>query len=61
MRCTFTSVILLLLASSLALAAPDSPPPSPERFDWDLAGQIAVQAGGRVKPLDSYARELVKS
>ena len=27
-------------------------------FDWNLAGRIAVQSGGRVKPLDTFAREL---
>ena len=28
-------------------------------FDWSTAGKIAVQSGGRVKPLDTFARELV--
>lgn len=30
-----------------------------EEFNWNLAGQIAVQDGGRIKPLDTFARELV--
>lgn len=37
----------------------------PERaldgFDWNLAGRIAVQSNGRIKPLDSFAREVVTS
>lgn len=31
-----------------------------EAFDWKTAGHIAVQHGGRVKPLDTFARELVQ-
>ncbi|MBK6910274.1 MAG: cytochrome c biogenesis protein CcsA [bacterium] len=47
------SIILtaLLLNLSAALAADD--------FNWSRAGQIIVQDGGRLKPLDTFARELV--
>ncbi|NUO19609.1 cytochrome c biogenesis protein CcsA [bacterium] len=30
-----------------------------EDYDWKIAGQIVVQDGGRLKPLDTFARELV--
>lgn len=30
-----------------------------EDFNWNVAGQIVVQDGGRLKPLDTFARELV--
>ena len=52
---------LLALPAAMPLAAADAPPVTSHAFDWELAGQIAVQAGGRIKPLDSYAGELVKS
>lgn len=45
-------LILSLLLLTLAASA--------ESFDWSAAGQIAVQHGGRVKPLDTFARELVQ-
>ncbi len=32
-----------------------------EAFDWNAAGHIAVQSGGRVKTLDTFSRELVKA
>ena len=51
MICTFALCALL--------AAPLFAEPDYSQFDWDRAGQIAVQAGGRVKPLDTYSRELV--
>lgn len=52
---------MLLLPLALTWAAADDPITASNSFDWKLAGQIAVQAGGRIKPLDTYAGELVKS
>ncbi len=45
-------VILLSVLSVISLA-------QAEEFNWNLAGQIIVQDGGRLKPLDTFARELV--
>lgn len=45
-------VILLSILSVVSLA-------QAEEFNWNLAGQIIVQDGGRLKPLDTFARELV--
>lgn len=55
-RRIFAGFILLLTALTGAFAAPET---DLSGFDWELAGRIAVQAGGRVKPLDTFARELV--
>lgn len=45
-------VLLVALLMTLSLA-------QAEDFDWKAAGRIVVQDGGRLKPLDTFARELV--
>ncbi|MDD5088821.1 MAG: hypothetical protein PHI18_08495 [bacterium] len=55
------AILFLLLPLALAWAAAEDPTDASPFYDWDSAGQIAVQAGGRIKPLDSFASELVKS
>ena len=47
--------ILILLALMFTLTWANAS----EDFDWKLAGQIVVQDGGRLKPLDTFARETV--
>ncbi len=47
---------LILLAALLAVLTLAQ---AEEKFDWNLAGKIVVQDGGRLKPLDTFARELV--
>lgn len=44
-------LLALLCTMSFAHAAED--------FNWNVAGKIVVQDGGRLKPLDTFARELV--
>jgi cytochrome c-type biogenesis protein CcsB len=44
-------LVALLFTLTFANASKD--------FDWNLAGKIVVQDGGRLKPLDTFARELV--
>ncbi len=51
----FLGLVLGLTISSNAIFAS-----SDAEYDWDLAGHIAVQHGGRVKPLNTFARELVQ-
>jgi len=55
------TILHLFLPLSLTWAAAEYPPTVSDAYDWEMAGQIAVQSGGRIKPLDSYAGELVKS
>lgn len=45
------SIVVVYLAS-----AAFRPTPSHEGFDWDAFGRLPVQVGGRVKPLDTLAR-----
>ncbi|MBK6764933.1 MAG: cytochrome c biogenesis protein CcsA [bacterium] len=47
-------VSLLILSLLCALTAAHA-----EEFNWGMAGHIVVQDGGRLKPLDTFARELV--
>ncbi len=56
-RRLLTSLVLALMMST-AIIPPSIASPDNE-FDWDLAGLIAVQHGGRVKPLSTFARDLV--
>jgi cytochrome c-type biogenesis protein CcsB len=59
-RVIFLILLLALLPAALmAQIAPVNSGADYSQFDWKTAGQIAVQAGGRVKPLDTYARDLV--
>ncbi len=50
-----TKFVVLILVSLLTLSWANAS----EDFNWNLAGQIIVQDGGRLKPLDTFARELV--
>jgi cytochrome c-type biogenesis protein CcsB len=49
--------IALLLVTNLSGA--NAVAQEAESYDWSAAGKIAVQDGGRVKPLDTFARELL--
>jgi cytochrome c-type biogenesis protein CcsB len=50
---------ILSLVGSLWAGADSLPTPKPG-FDWEVAKSIAIQNRGRVKPLDTYAREVVQ-
>lgn len=52
-------LFLLLFGVSAAVAAPPPHPADGSLYDWDMAGRIAVQTGGRMKPLETFARDLV--
>jgi hypothetical protein len=52
-RSQILKFIITLFISAFALNA------HAEEFNWKLAGQILVQDGGRVKPLDTFARETI--
>jgi cytochrome c-type biogenesis protein CcsB len=56
----FSALVSLFMLAQLARAAGDEPAPTPHP-DWSFreAGLIPVQSGGRMKPLDSFARDLV--
>lgn len=50
--------VVLLFAIQTAKMAWASPEPKPKPgFNWDGMAQIAIQNHGRMKPLDTYARE----
>jgi cytochrome c-type biogenesis protein CcsB len=55
------SLIAIALASSASVFAADavSSEPTPKGWSFREMGSLPVQAGGRVKPFDSYARDLV--
>ncbi|HEY3296957.1 MAG TPA: cytochrome c biogenesis protein CcsA [bacterium] len=53
--------IILGFIFAAAAYGESSTPAELKGFDWNLAGQIAVQANGRIKPLDSFARETVSA
>ena len=55
----FCFTVWLLFCGTISAASASRPGIDYSGFHWKDAGKIAVQAGGRVKPLDSYARELV--
>ncbi|QDU63545.1 Cytochrome c biogenesis protein CcsA [Planctomycetes bacterium Pan216] len=52
----FTAGLLALLLVTSAQAGQATPS---EDFDWDTWRAIAVQSGGRHKPLDTHAREFI--
>jgi len=47
---------ILALASIYLATVAFRPTPSHDGFDWDAFGRLPVQVGGRVKPLDTLAR-----
>ena len=56
-RLSFRMLLAALLCATLI--APSFADPDYSEFDWNAAGKISVQSGGRVKPLDTFSRELV--
>jgi ABC-type transport system involved in cytochrome c biogenesis permease subunit len=60
----FTALFIALITFSYNNSYAKAPEPvgeGHEGFEWEMAGRIVVQHGGRVKPLDTFAREMVKS
>ncbi len=60
----FTAFIIALIVFSYSCSYALAPEPigeSSQDFGWEMAGRIVVQHGGRVKPLDTFAREMVKT
>lgn len=59
MRTAFLALLLVTTVSGAFAAA--TPSPSEPRKGWSFsdAARIPILAGGRLKPLDSYARELI--
>jgi cytochrome c-type biogenesis protein CcsB len=57
------TIAAIAVITPLAGAAPSLPSstPSAEAIDFSVARGIAVQNGGRLKPLDTYARETARS
>lgn len=53
------AVVLVVIVSLSTSGSGSSSVSSFSGYDWHTAGTIAVQSGGRVKPLDTFARELV--
>lgn len=51
--------LLIAVLACVVLAAPAAAKQDFSEFDWNAAGKIVVQSGGRVKPIDTFARELV--
>lgn len=49
-----------LLVASLAGVARAQGPPTPTADQLAPLGQVAIQQGGRLKPMDTFARELVR-
>ncbi len=63
-RTAITGILLLLGAFSIgSVRAEEDPAMMEPRAGWDFesAGKIPVQAGGRIKPFDSLAREVILS
>ncbi|MGL4461891.1 MAG: hypothetical protein ACRC1K_07020, partial [Planctomycetia bacterium] len=51
------AVLLTALATAAGAGAADAPVKSTDGFDWTIWKGIAVQDGGRIKPLDTLATE----
>ena len=56
-----TLIVGLLLIPRDALMRTIRPASADQKFDLYAAGQIPVQAGGRIMPLDAYARQTLKA
>lgn len=56
-----TTAAVLALASASASLLPSNAHASPDSIDYSEAQWIPVQSGGRLKPLDTYARETARS
>lgn len=52
-------ILPVMLAFTVSAAAIPLGPADMSLYDWETAGRIAVQTGGRTKPLDTFARDLV--
>ncbi|MBU1637819.1 cytochrome c biogenesis protein CcsA [bacterium] len=64
MKHIFIALFIALFGFSYLNSYAQAPEPigdGLEQFEWEMAGRIVVQHGGRVKPLDTFAREMVKS
>jgi cytochrome c-type biogenesis protein CcsB len=60
----FITLFIALFGFSYTCGYAQAPEPVGEgaqNFEWEMAGRIVVQHGGRVKPLDTFAREMVKT
>ena len=58
LKLTMVMVAALVAGTAVASADPDR---STRTFDYSVAQWIPVQSGGRVKPLDTYARETARA
>lgn len=64
MKHIFIALFIALFGFAYSYSYAQAPEPvgeGLEQYEWEMAGRIVVQHGGRVKPLDTFAREMVKS
>jgi cytochrome c-type biogenesis protein CcsB len=62
MRLRFFILAIILLFSEVCIAQPDMPAADSSTLDFKQWGLLAIQDGGRRKPIDTFAREtLVKT